>query len=576
MLPAANQNTTSVATPLDAVVGATRRSTNQERYTTELSNNDVLLGRGVPIFNHPGNTRFRQIVQGFKGRYTEASKHQDKNDITQEIIHVIEQTYNGRFLREVKTSDEARSLGIERGTKAWSIVSEADKIKKVKQTLRDPLLLQASDNDAGHQQDDEEVREDGKQQPLSSNRLDAQSTPTDSTLPINNTSTGNSALDFIAEAALEGQRRSLFLESFLNQEQRFQLQRQRELELMLLSQSGNTPFAMNNDSAIMAAVRRGQPQHQRYASQLLAQEQLNLLTSMRRRQQEQSLLQTHNLSSGVPSSTIRDTYSRFGPRSDASVASNSDTHALLFGLANDRQGRVAERMHHNETLSNLTSSPSHLQRYIPQTLHNQSHEQQIHSIYGRSLAPTLPSIQSELERARRRYNTLLQANSSTIQHQQDSSSLLNPLLFLPRRQSMPQNRIVEDSTVENSLAQQPVSSTVQDNNRLLPSNMSERVLSNMFARGGVGSIRNSTMDEFSFQQQQQQQNQRQNMMSLQNQQQFLQPQQLEAKVVAEKKNNSDRPSSASSELKRKSSPIDVDNTSDRDEIDAKLPSKKLK
>lgn len=110
-----------------------------ERYTTQLHKNDVLLGRGVPVFNYSGNVRFRQIILEFKPRYAAASKHQAKNDITREIIAMIENS-NGRFVREVKTSAEAASLGIPRGTKAWALVDDDAKVLKVKQALREPNL----------------------------------------------------------------------------------------------------------------------------------------------------------------------------------------------------------------------------------------------------------------------------------------------------------------------------------------------------------------------------------------------------------------------------------------------------
>lgn len=126
-----------------------------ESYTTQLHKNDVLLGRGVPVFNYSGNIRFRQIISEFKPRYSAASKHKMKNKITREIIEVIENS-NGRFVREVKTSAEAASLCITRGTKAWAIVDEDAKILKVKQALREPNLKEDS-SDTNQQELDSQI-----------------------------------------------------------------------------------------------------------------------------------------------------------------------------------------------------------------------------------------------------------------------------------------------------------------------------------------------------------------------------------------------------------------------------------
>jgi hypothetical protein len=130
-----------------------------ERYTNQLHRNDVLLGRGVPVFNYSGNRRFRQIISEFKPRYSAASKHQLKNNITREIIDVIENS-NGRFVREVKTSAEAASLGIPQGMKAWALVDDDAKVLKVKQALREPNLKE--DYSETQQEPEQQILDDTK------------------------------------------------------------------------------------------------------------------------------------------------------------------------------------------------------------------------------------------------------------------------------------------------------------------------------------------------------------------------------------------------------------------------------
>lgn len=105
-------------------------------YTTEITVNDVLFGRGAPTFRHPGNVRFREMVKCRKAEYIAASQHEPKKAIAKCIIdQVVEQ--NGRFLREIKTSDERRAYSIPSGTRAWAIVDDIDVDNKVKQALRE-------------------------------------------------------------------------------------------------------------------------------------------------------------------------------------------------------------------------------------------------------------------------------------------------------------------------------------------------------------------------------------------------------------------------------------------------------
>lgn len=120
------------------------------RFTTVIHENDVLLGRGVPVFTYPGNVRFRQLVTERKGRYTSSCRHQVKSDISREIISIVLER-GGRFVREVKTSAEWEALGIPKGTKAYVFVDDTTIEQKVKQALREPDSSSAqNDNDTVH------------------------------------------------------------------------------------------------------------------------------------------------------------------------------------------------------------------------------------------------------------------------------------------------------------------------------------------------------------------------------------------------------------------------------------------
>lgn len=111
----------------------------QPAYTTIVTPDDVLFGRGLPIFKHPGNVKFHQIVVSKKTEYLASSQHEPKKRIAHQIINKIRAS-GGRFLRELKTPEEAQELGIvvaNQGEKVWLIVGEKEIDAKVKQALRE-------------------------------------------------------------------------------------------------------------------------------------------------------------------------------------------------------------------------------------------------------------------------------------------------------------------------------------------------------------------------------------------------------------------------------------------------------
>ena len=60
---------------------------------------DILLGRGKPFQNHPGNQRMLSLVDKYKERY-QAAERKEKHDIVEEVMGIIEGS-GGRFLRRV-------------------------------------------------------------------------------------------------------------------------------------------------------------------------------------------------------------------------------------------------------------------------------------------------------------------------------------------------------------------------------------------------------------------------------------------------------------------------------------------
>ncbi|KAL3940412.1 MAG: hypothetical protein SGBAC_005044 [Bacillariaceae sp.] len=60
---------------------------------------DILLGRGKPFQNHPGNQRMLSLVDKYRDRYQTAER-KEKHDIVEEVMGLISGS-GGRFLRRV-------------------------------------------------------------------------------------------------------------------------------------------------------------------------------------------------------------------------------------------------------------------------------------------------------------------------------------------------------------------------------------------------------------------------------------------------------------------------------------------
>lgn len=116
--------------------------------------NDVLLGRGGKINNHPGNQRYLKARSQLHGKYERASKA-EKRKVSDELIDIVHQ-WNGRFLKriddpctlnttlKIKKRKRCRdSTCVDRSEK-WYEVTNEEARKKASQALREFYITPAS------------------------------------------------------------------------------------------------------------------------------------------------------------------------------------------------------------------------------------------------------------------------------------------------------------------------------------------------------------------------------------------------------------------------------------------------
>lgn len=97
-------------------------------------NNDVLSGRGVNIAQHPGNERFRALVNTrYDASYCTSFTTSEKRALAEEIVrHIRSLDPPGRFLKRSGRSQSSRGLN-----GPWEELSERECVKKALQALRD-------------------------------------------------------------------------------------------------------------------------------------------------------------------------------------------------------------------------------------------------------------------------------------------------------------------------------------------------------------------------------------------------------------------------------------------------------
>ena len=69
---------------------------------------DILLGRGKPYQEHPGNVRFLRVIILYRDRYLRTQRREDKASVADEIINLLKMDRNdpGRFLKRLENGEE--------------------------------------------------------------------------------------------------------------------------------------------------------------------------------------------------------------------------------------------------------------------------------------------------------------------------------------------------------------------------------------------------------------------------------------------------------------------------------------
>ena len=66
-----------------------RAGGSSSHFVIDVSEVDILLGRGAPIIKHPGNVRFRELVRSRKAEYRRTSQNTGKDLIARELMQEI-------------------------------------------------------------------------------------------------------------------------------------------------------------------------------------------------------------------------------------------------------------------------------------------------------------------------------------------------------------------------------------------------------------------------------------------------------------------------------------------------------
>ena len=98
------------------------------------TDSDVLLGRGKPFQNHPGNRMMLSLVDKHRDRYQRAER-KEKHDIVEEVMAVIKKA-DGRFLRRVDYENQ------------WVEVNHAISYRKVGHAFRSKARKNANSKKA--------------------------------------------------------------------------------------------------------------------------------------------------------------------------------------------------------------------------------------------------------------------------------------------------------------------------------------------------------------------------------------------------------------------------------------------
>ena len=105
---------------------------------SEVSDLDVLCGRGGKINKHPGNIAYRRVVEHNKAVYKQVPKRH-RILVSQSIVQTI-QSHGGRFLQSSTESSQQETI--------WTTVPFRRAVQKTSQALREPTQAEG-DTKAG-------------------------------------------------------------------------------------------------------------------------------------------------------------------------------------------------------------------------------------------------------------------------------------------------------------------------------------------------------------------------------------------------------------------------------------------
>jgi len=126
--PVAKSSYERVAPP---VVYIDPKGSQDDALIYEVSDSDVLCGRGAPTTWHPGNQWFRHLVDQYQHQYL-AAKRIDKPEIATLVVDKIRER-GGRFLKRTKVVNS----GGARGHFCWRDIGEQRAYEKTCQALRE-------------------------------------------------------------------------------------------------------------------------------------------------------------------------------------------------------------------------------------------------------------------------------------------------------------------------------------------------------------------------------------------------------------------------------------------------------
>lgn len=107
-------------------------NTTSTKMNGQISNIDstwILCGRGIRLYSHEGNTRFRSVVSSYLTRYTTGTKTQ-KSELVDEVYEVLVNTVGMKFMRKEDGS--------------WVEMSKENGKKKVSHRFRDEISAQGT------------------------------------------------------------------------------------------------------------------------------------------------------------------------------------------------------------------------------------------------------------------------------------------------------------------------------------------------------------------------------------------------------------------------------------------------